>query len=130
MRTVAAVISRCATEHKHASTDWQGECLTFVRAMLAAPLSGSPDAIAAWNKSKLRVHDTKPPRGYPVYWSGGSHGHGHAAISAGDGSIYSTDLPQTGKVGLVPIGEPHRRWGLTYLGWCHDYAGMVEDLYR
>jgi hypothetical protein len=57
------------------------------------------------------------PAGVPLYWLGGSRDNGHAATSAGGGDCYSTDLPNYGYVGRVPITEVNRRWGLTFAGY-------------
>jgi hypothetical protein len=57
------------------------------------------------------------PAGVACYWTGGSSDHGHAAVSAGGGSIYSTDLPTSGRIGKVALSEVHRRWGLTFAGY-------------
>jgi hypothetical protein len=65
----------------------------------------------------------KVPRGYPVFWSGGSAGHGHIAIAAGDGACWSTDIRRPGYFDRVPIDEIRTAWGLTLLGWTTDLNG-------
>lgn len=57
------------------------------------------------------------PAGVALYWAGGSRDNGHAAVSAGDGYTYSTDLPTSGRVGRVKISEIARRWGMLFLGY-------------
>ena len=103
-----------------------GMCLQRVRLCYGiGPRAG--DAIGAWNaaKSKHRVTDpTLIPRGYPVFWSGGSHGHGHIAISAGSGFCWSTDIRRPGRWDRVPITEIHEKWGLTLLGYTGDLNGV------
>lgn len=60
---------------------------------------------------------TDIPAGVACYWTGGSNDNGHAAVSAGSGYIFSTDLPNRGYIGKVPLGDVHTRWGLTFLGY-------------
>jgi hypothetical protein len=57
------------------------------------------------------------PPAVMLYWSGGSHGFGHAAVSIGGGRMVSTDLPVPGVVGNVPITMPHEKWGLDFVGY-------------
>lgn len=86
----------------------------------------SPDAEDGWKAAVARgavVHAkdikdySKIPGGLAAYWEGGSHDNGHAAPTAPGGMIISTDLPNYGRVGLVPITMPHDRWGLKFLGY-------------
>lgn len=60
---------------------------------------------------------TDIPAGVMLYWLGGSADHGHAAVSVGDGMMVSTDLPNSGLIGKVPITLAHDRWGLTFAGF-------------
>jgi len=111
---------------------------------------GRADAQDAW-KAAQRKHpgDRKPPRGYPVYWLGGSHGDGHEAISAGvPGSrlgnilrrlfgrenetwVWSTDIRRAGYFDMVPLAYIEEKWGLAYAGWAEDDKGvMIADLAR
>lgn len=57
------------------------------------------------------------PAGVALYWTGGRNDHGHAAVSAGNGYIYSTDLPTNGRIGKVRLDEVRRRWGYTFVGY-------------
>lgn len=65
-----------------------------------------------------------PPAGVPVFWSGGSAGAGHVAISDGKGNVWSTDIERSGKWDLVPVADIHARWGLKYLGWSERLNGV------
>lgn len=92
---------------------------------------GAADAEDGWKAAQAKVPvsqitslDRVPP-GVACYWSGGAHDNGHAAVSAGNGWLYSTDLPYMGRVGKVPITEPHTRWGLTFLGYATVMNGYT-----
>jgi cell wall-associated NlpC family hydrolase len=56
-----------------------------------------------------------------VFWTGGSHGFGHVAISLGNGKIASSDILRTGKVDVVPLSMIQQKWGLHYAGWAPPY---------
>jgi hypothetical protein len=99
-----------------------GYCLNFVRTMCGAP-AGVVDATTAWRLARDKHLQGTPPAGAIVYWIGGSHGHGHIAVSKGGGYVVSTDYPR-GKVGVAPISFFHRVWGLTYAGWAWDVNGV------
>ncbi len=60
------------------------------------------------------------PRGAVVWWTGGSQGYGHVAISAGGGQIVSSDAPSfDGSVGVVPLSWFEAHWPGVHLGgWC------------
>lgn len=80
--------------------------------------NGRASAIDGWKAARVKVATSNPhaiPAGVPIYWTGGKDGH--AAVSAGNGHMYSTDLPSTGRVGLVPISDAARRWGYTLVGY-------------
>lgn len=105
---------------------------------------GRADAEDAWKAAK-RKHpgDRKPPRGFPVFWAGGSHDDGHEALSAGvPGSklgnalrrlfgranetwVWSTDILRDGYFDYVPMSLIEQKWGLSYLGWTEDDNGIT-----
>ena len=95
-----------------------GLCLQNVRGAYGIGAK-YPSAIAAWNGVADKYVHTwyNPPAGVPVFWSGGSQGFGHVAISDGNGNVWSTDIKREGKWDLVPIAEIHTKWGLNYEGW-------------
>lgn len=85
---------------------------------------GLADAEDDWKASHSRhPGDTDPPRGFPVFWGGGSRDAGHVAISAGNGWIWSTDIKRTGYFDLVRLEAITTRWGLPYLGSTRDVNG-------
>lgn len=106
--------------------DWYGLCQRFTRLALSCP-QGAPSAAAAWDDVPEDLQHTwyYPPVGVPVYWSGGKTGYGHAALSDGNGQVWSTDILRKGKVDLVHINLIHNRWNLTYLGWTETCNGTV-----
>lgn len=102
-----------------------GMCLQWTRVQYGIAAK-HPDAAAA-ARSATRMHrgDRNPPRGVPVFWTGGSDGHGHVAIALGGGTIRSTDAAGAGRIGTVPLSWPEDRWGLTYVGWAEDLNGVT-----
>jgi len=79
------------------------------------------DASTAWRNTNDRYPGNKnAPRGSFVYWTGGSKGYGHVAISLGGGKVRSTDYPTSGTVGTADIGWFETHWGLPYAGWAWD----------
>lgn len=101
-------------------------CLKNVRTWLQVQ-AGAPTAIAAWRAvpSDKRHNWYTPPAGVPVFWSGGSHGAGHVALSLGGGEVRSTDIRGRGTVATVSIDTIAKVWGLTYLGWAENLNGVT-----
>lgn len=99
-----------------------GMCLMYTRTWLGINAL-YPDAITAWNKAKKRHTKGTPPKGAPVFWRGGKHGH--IALSVGGGKCRSTDRPRAGKVSTVTIDSISRAWGYTYVGWTEDLNGVT-----
>lgn len=113
----------------HAPNPGAGMCLMMVRLCYGIP-PGTVDAATAWVRAAHRhptanVHTI--PRGYPVFWLGGTHGHGHVAVSAGDGFCWSTDLKRPGMFDRVPITQVHDQWGLQLVGWTEDLNGHAVE---
>jgi hypothetical protein len=100
-----------------------GLCLQRVRMCFGiGPVE--PDATAAWHSAIGKHRDDKqPPRNTPVFWVGGSAGHGHIAIATGDGRCWSTDINRPGYFDLVDIDAITRVWGLEYVGWAEGFNG-------
>lgn len=100
---------------------WYRRCLAFV-AQSYGLASGSPTATAAYqlSKSQGRINTNMSPNtGAVVYWNTGAAGH--AALYAGNGMVYSTDIGGKGRISLVPIGDISKKWGAPYLGWSDPY---------
>lgn len=119
IRAVAWALAQIADPVKN----WTGRCQEFTRRSLGIG-GGFPSALAAWRGVAKQDRDPSrtPPPGVPVYWSGGRYGH--AALSAGDGYVYSTDIKRRGKVDKVPLALIEQRWGYRYLGWARTINGV------
>jgi len=98
-----------------------GMCAQFSQEGLLNGKSGNYDDAREWYNDAAKRNWVKtgaPPAGVPVFYAGNAKNkHGHVAISAGGGYVYSTDA-QNNKVGKVKYNE---LWGGTgsgqYLGW-------------
>lgn len=108
-----------------------GMCLRNTREALDVH-AGAPDAIAAWRTAEHqhRVEDRigllRVPPGVPLFWDGGSQGHGHVALAAKTpGWCWSVDIARLGYWDRVPVRQIERRWGLPFLGWTADLNGVV-----
>jgi hypothetical protein len=102
-----------------------GYCLQWVRTQAGVPSLYS-DAATAWTEADARhPGDQTPPAGAVVYWTGGSQGYGHIAISLGHGLVRSTDVPAAGSVGTVPVDYFEEHWDLTYAGWSPTINGRT-----
>lgn len=94
-----------------------GYCLRFVN-LAYGRASGPPSAYLVWTLSNPRLHrtDWDAPRGSVVVWSSAiGGGHGHIAISLGDGRMVSTT---GGPVAILPIRGYADD---AYLGWMPPY---------
>ena len=108
-------------------TSEPGMCLREVRECYDVGPKAA-DAIGAWLDAKSKHIETDPrkiPRGAPVFWSGGTGGHGHIAIKAGRDLCWSTDIKRPGYFDKVPVDLIRQRWGLKLLGWTNDVNGVV-----
>lgn len=118
--SVLQVLSRCAS-----TTSWSvGMCGQFCAAMYGYGFSGYKDALTQWNRTPSSLKHSgsvNAPAGALLFWSGGSAGHGHVAISDGFGGVFSIDINGPGTVSRVPAGTITSRWGLPYLGWTTPY---------
>jgi cell wall-associated NlpC family hydrolase len=94
-----------------------GYCLRFVD-LAYGRSSGPPSAYMVWTGSPAGLHHTSgmPPRGALVVWSSAiGRGHGHIAISLGDGRMVSTT---SGAVAILPIRGFSDS---AYYGWMPPY---------
>jgi hypothetical protein len=105
-------------------------CLWYTQEWLESP-HAYPDATTQWEQAQRRhPGDTDPPAGAPVFWTGGTHGYGHAAISVGGGRIRTIDQQSGGVTSEVPLVEISRDWGLPYAGWTEDIGGVDVEWLR
>lgn len=121
-------------EHEKRSRNWHNCCAMFTRMAFGAPAIGDfdgdgvADAEDVWKAAKKKHPTSNPgeiPRGVPVFWSGGSSDNGHAAVSRGQGTMWTTDLVRDGYVDVANIADVKRKWGLTLLGWTEDINGIT-----
>jgi hypothetical protein len=108
---------------------WPGLCLTFVRSAYDVEPQGYDTAAEGWTDTKKRGTGVAP-FGALVWWTGGSKGAGHIAISLGGGRCLSTDFGPTrymgdGKVRDIPIENVARQSSCVYRGWSRDYGGIL-----
>jgi hypothetical protein len=97
-----------------------GFCLRFVD-LAFGRASGPPSAHLVWTRSPAALHRTSgtAPRGALVLWSSAiGGGHGHIAVSLGDGRMVSTT---SGAVAVLPIAGFA---DAAYLGWMPPYFYM------
>jgi len=106
------------------NSSWYRRCLAFVASAYGLAGSGSNRAMDAYNlaASQKRISTSGSPTvGSVVYWNTGAGKAGHAALYAGNGMVYSTDIGGRGKISLVPLGDISKKWGSQYLGWSEPY---------
>lgn len=111
---------------------YSGMCQAFTVTMFGTGAVGDydgdrdADAVDGWRKAVARgrvvkasaIGDfTKIPAGVALYWSGGSRGYGHAAVSIGGGRMVTTDASR----GLVGIANIKGWWAGS-----HTFLGYVE----
>lgn len=106
-----------------------GECLHTCRTAWGLP-GGSPSAAAQWESiPHSHRHFGPAPLGAPIFWTGGSVGYGHIALSDGHGSVWSTDLPVEAHVGLVSVPSVIESWPNHQLaGWSSMLEGYDLNL--
>lgn len=119
--------SEAVDNAKRYTTCEPGYCLKYTRTWLEIP-SRDSDATTAW-KNALGKHpgDRKPPRAAPVFWTGGSAGHGHIGLNLADlasSAFRGTDMPSSGKVSNQAIAWVENHWGLKYAGWAEGFNGV------
>lgn len=101
-----------------------GYCLQWVRMCFSVD-PFYPDANTGWYEAEHK-HPVnfghQIPRGVPVWWTNGSHGH--VALSLGNGYCLSTDAGGEGHVAKVKIDNLTTWWGLNLRGWTADINGV------
>ena len=113
----------------------EGNCLGFVRDAYSTGTFGS-NAAAQYAATRLRGTTSPAPFGTLLWWTGGTHGYGHVALSDGKGNCYSTDFGADryygdGRVRLIPI-EAVARFSnpaapLVFRAWSRDLDGYTVD---
>src|SRR6266540_2852787 len=115
---ISQALAFARAEHLSRSRDWTGMCLAFSRSCWQVPpLYGN--ATEGWMATKNRGTGTSPP-GALEWWTGGSRGYGHVALSAGSEEIWTSDLIRQGQIDLAQRSIVSQKWGLSYAGWSRD----------
>lgn len=99
-----------------------GQCLATVRKYYNVA-SKYGTASLSWQHAahkNMNQDGRDAPRGAPVWWTGGSRGAGHTAISVGGGLCLTTDWARAGRIDYAHINEITSRWGLDYKGWTRE----------
>lgn len=108
-----------------------GMCDKWVASYYGYSSSGYATAIAHWNSipvTNKHPGDINAPAGALVFWSGGSTGAGHVALSLGGGKIVSTDYPRSGITSTTTIDAISNGWGEHYQGWATPvFQGQVSQ---
>jgi hypothetical protein len=113
-----------AKSQSHRGVIWRvGVCLKFTRTCFGVS-SRYLTASSAYAHAQHRHSTGTPPRGVPVWWTGGSRGFGHVAVSDGGGYCWSTDVLRAGRVDRVKISHITNAWNLPYRGWSEDINGV------
>lgn len=126
--TVAQAIAHVRHQSQHGPSVKPGMCKQQTRIAYAVPSDGSASASEAWSRTRHKhpaatVADA--PRGALVWWTGGSKGHGHVGIKAGNAYVWSVDIKRPGRWDKVPIEQITRDWpGLRLVGWSEDIDGV------
>ena len=121
-----AIVRRARQESLAGDAVWRNLCQKFVRTMCGAP-GGVASARVAWQSyppgQTREPGNRRPPMGVPVYFRLGTP-YWHAAISAGAGYVWSTDIVRWGRPDKVSIDYVERRWNAEYLGWATHSNGV------
>lgn len=121
---VAWAASKPSAKGRTRSGSWFGYCLAFVRLSYGDVPARGGSAASAWRNAKIKHGpDVPAPLGVPQFWTGGSKGYGHIVLSAGDGTVWTTDKAGPGKISRERFQDVHR-----WLGRSHTYVGWSEDL--
>ncbi len=111
--------------HIEGKTNVQGLCLKTCRQAWKLPAK-YPSAILAWNNTPKKNKFTDPmkaPVGATHFWKGGKYGH-VAIQSHKPGYVWSTDLLDKNKIGLIYYTVVYDKWKSQYLGWTNKLNGV------
>lgn len=124
-RDTDATLAWLAAEHEHPSQDWTGWCLKATRSARNVPARYASAADAWRYATERHPGDWTPPRGAPVFTTGGSQGYGHAMTSIGGGFAWTTDAVRRGQIDVISIKALLIAWpNHTYAGWTQDINGV------
>lgn len=117
------------TEGKKVLTDWLGWCLAYAKNAYGAFGNTGDTAWKAWSNCQFGHTDDLPSGVYLPIWFSGYQGMGHVSIyyKRPDGQIQIWSSPISHKPYAdvwSSIGEIERRYGVKYVGWSEDIAGV------
>lgn len=104
-----------------------GQCLATTRQYWNVPSKWGTAALSYEHAAHKHgaASGTDVPRGAPVWWTGGSDGAGHVAISIGGGLCLSTDWKEPGRIDVARIDDITSHWGLDFKGWTREINDVV-----
>lgn len=110
-------------------TDWLGWCLAYAKNAYSAFGPTGMTAWEAWTNTQFKHTEEVPTNVYIPIWFSGYNGMGHVSIlyKRDDGQIQIWSSPISHKPYADvwgSIGEVERRYGVTYVGWSEDIAGV------
>jgi hypothetical protein len=121
---MVATPAQAAATYKAQTRNEPGMCLRETRRAYKIAARES-SASKAWARAIGRHSgDRTPPYGAPVFWTGGSNGHGHIAIYVGNGYVRSSDATSPGRMGTRLLSWYAPKWGLRYAGWAEGFNGV------
>lgn len=104
-------------------TNRPGYCLQEVRQAYGIPAKYG-DAATAWRYAIGKHKDDRtPPLGAPVFFTGGSEGHGHVAIFI-HYRARSTDVGGAGIMGTASLEWFESHWNMEYVGWAEGFNSV------
>ena len=125
MRTGKEAVRWMWQTSKAGTTGFQGWCLRTCRQAWGLR-ADDPSAIKEWESIPAHMKSRKwwlAPAGAPHFWSGGKFGH--VALQSGvKGFVWSTDAPNSDKVGKVNLSWFNKHWGYKYLGWSKEFQNV------
>jgi hypothetical protein len=116
--------TQTAASARHSHRNKPGYCLQWARTRAGIPGRYATAADAARHAHGKHL-GSRPPAGAAVYYTGGSHGYGHIAVSVGGGQVRSTDSGGSGHVATVGYRWPVSHWHLHYAGWANNINGYT-----
>lgn len=129
-RSVKEALAFQRHERRTGLAVWPGKCLKEQRTAYGVPSKryqpGDVTAASAFRHTEFPISASVP--GALLWWTGGSTGAGHVAMSAGiiDGVLmcYTTDFRRPGHVDVAPVDAITHGWGLHFEGATADINGV------
>jgi hypothetical protein len=125
MRTPREVLRYLRYQERYGRAFDSGMCLKETHDAYLVPSDGTPDATTGWERTRRKFFHRWVPGAF-MWWTGGSHGHGHVAICAWKkGFIRTVDYPHMGHWNTVTVAELEKAWpNIKYAGMSLDIDGV------